>query len=38
VADKARAALARGRTALAGDPQGLQRLDALGRELAIGGS
>jgi cytochrome c-type biogenesis protein CcmH len=37
-ADKARDALARGRAALAGDPQGLGRLDALGRELAIGGS
>jgi cytochrome c-type biogenesis protein CcmH len=36
--DKARAALERGRTALAGDPQGKARLEALGRELAIGGS
>jgi cytochrome c-type biogenesis protein CcmH len=37
-ADKARSALARGRTALAGDTAGRNRLEALAREFALGGS
>jgi cytochrome c-type biogenesis protein CcmH len=36
-AEKARSALARARTALAGDGPGRERIDALGRELGIGG-
>jgi cytochrome c-type biogenesis protein CcmH len=37
-ADKARSALSRGRTALSGDAAGRDRLEALAREFALGGS